>query len=148
MADGLSIVASAIAIAGLAYSRCRTVHEVISNIHDAPEVLLDLKSGVETLSQFIQSFSEELNKRESDAALSESEKLILGRIEPSLKVCHKACDAFSKKIDKLTRHSTNGHVDTRDRLKFSFMKKNIADFKTSLESHKSTVIIAENFLVF
>lgn len=145
MADGLSIAASVITVAGLAYSSSKMLYQTISDIHDAPETFVHLKTDVETLSQTIHFLHQELEKKETDVALSEAQKSNLREIKPTLKACRSACDAFKGKIDKFMRHSKDGHISLRDKLKLQFHDKEIGAFQARLGSYKSTLTIAINF---
>ena len=146
MADGLNIAASVIAVAGLAYSSSKALYQTISDIRNAPDTLLNLKSDVRTLYQTIHSFQQELEKQDTNATLSEAQRLKLREIEPSLETCCDACKAFKGKIDNLMRHSKDGRVSLRDRLKLQFQDKEIAAFQAQLASYKSTLTIDIGFL--
>lgn len=145
MADPLSITASVIAVANLAYSSSKILYHTISQIHDAPGVFVHLKTDVETLCQTVHSLEQELEKNNTDAALSEPQKSNLREINPTLTACRDACDTFKSKIDKLVRHSTDSHTSLRDRLKLQFQEKEIAAFRARLGSYQSTLAIAMQF---
>lgn len=145
MADPLSITASVITVAGLAYSSTKVLYQTISEIHDAPEVFIHLKSDVKTLCETIHSLEQALDKRNADAGLSEPQKSNLREIKPTLTACHNACATFKSKIDKLMRHSTESHTSVRDRLKLQFQEKEIAALQARLGSYKSTLAIAIEF---
>ncbi|KAK3208237.1 hypothetical protein GRF29_77g1033, partial [Pseudopithomyces chartarum] len=114
-------------------------------IHDAPGVFVHLKTDVETLCQTVHSLEQELEKNNTDAALSEPQKSNLREINPTLTACRDACDTFKSKIDKLMRHSTDSHTSLRDRLKLQFQEKEIAAFRARLGSYQSTLAIAMQF---
>jgi hypothetical protein len=145
MADPLSITASVITVAGLAYSSTKGLYQTISEIHDAPVVFTHLKTDVETLCGIIHSLERELSKSNTDAGLSELQKANLREIKPTLTACRNACDAFKSKIDKLMRHSSDSHTSSRDRLKLLFQDKEIAAFQARLGTYKSTLAIAIEF---
>lgn len=145
MADPLSITASVIAVAGLAYSSSKTLYQTIADIRDAPETFAHLKSDIETLYQTIYSLQQELKKEDSDAALSDAQKSNLREVKPTLEACHSACDAFKGKIEKLLGSSTDGNICIWDRLKLQFQDKEIGAFQARLESFKATLSIALDF---
>ncbi|KAF2195765.1 hypothetical protein K469DRAFT_699388 [Zopfia rhizophila CBS 207.26] len=148
MADPLSITASVITVAGLAYSSGKMLYQAISDIHDAPETFIHLKTDVETLYETIHSLQQELEKKDTDASLSEAQKSNLREIKPTLQACRNACDAFKGKIDRLMRHSKDAHISLRDRLKLHFQEKEIGAFQARLGSYKSTLTIALDFSTF
>jgi deoxyadenosine/deoxycytidine kinase len=145
MADPLSITASIIAVATLAYSSSKSLYQTISDIHDAPETFVHLKTDVETLYQTIHSLQQELEKKDTDAALSDAQKSNLREINPTLQACCSACDAFGSKISTLMRHSMDGHTSLQDRIKLQFQQKEIGVFQARLASYKSTLAIALDF---
>jgi hypothetical protein len=113
MADPLSITASTIAVAGLAYSSSKMLYQAISNIHSAPQTFVNLKTDIETLNQTIHCLQRDLEGSDNEAVLSEAQKANLSEINPVLEACHNACDAFKGKIDKLLRHSTDDSTSLR-----------------------------------
>jgi hypothetical protein len=139
MAEGLGIAASVIALAGLAYSSSKSLYETISGIHDAPKIL---KADIETLYQTIHSLEQELNKQDSNAALSEAQKSNLHEIESTLKACCSTCDALKDQLDRLTRHSKDSHTNLWDRFKLRFREKEIGACQARLDGCKSTLAIA------
>jgi hypothetical protein len=104
-----------------------------------------LKTDVETLYQTIHSLQQEVEKKGTDAALSDAQKSNLREIKPTLQACHSACDAFNSKIDRLMRHSKDEQTSLRDRLKLQFQEKEIGAFQARLASYKSTLAIALDF---
>ncbi|KUL88231.1 hypothetical protein ZTR_03996 [Talaromyces verruculosus] len=131
MADPLSITASVIAVASLAYSSSRVLFETISGIQDAPETLDHLRTDVGILYETIHHLHQWLAGGErTDATLSQAQKSNLCEIEPSLVACRIACDAFKAKIDRLLRHSMDGRVSLLDKIKTHFQEKEI---KTKIE---------------
>lgn len=145
MADPLSITASVIAVARLAYLSTQTLHQTISAIHDAPEVFAHLETDIETLSETIRSLQQELEKKDADVGLSDAQKSNLREIKPALKACHVACNAFKGKVDRVMRHSKDGHTSLWDRLKLQFQEQEIGAFQARLASYKSTLAIALDF---
>lgn len=146
MADPLSITASVIAVANLAYSSSKVLFETISGIRDAPESLHHLKTDIGILYNTIYHLHQWLAKGErTDATLSQAQKSNLREIEPSLAACRTACDAFKAKIDQLLRHSTDGRISLRDKIKTHFQENEISSFQARLESYKLTFAIAVEF---
>ena len=63
MSDPVSLTASVIAIAGLAYSSSKALYEVISAIRDAPQVFQDLNQYIAALSQILNALKTNLDGR-------------------------------------------------------------------------------------
>lgn len=145
MAEPLSIVASVISVAELAYASSKLLYQTISGIHDAPEILVHLKTDVEVLYDTIHSLQLRLEVRNFDTDLSEAQKSNLREMKPALDACRIACDTFQAKIQRLSRHSADGHVSLRDRFKIQFQQKEIMAFQARLSSYKSTFAIALEF---
>ena len=147
MSDPLSITASVIAVAGVAYSSVKLLHETISGIQDAPETIIHLKTEVGILYETIHSLKQRLaEEKEKDSVLSEAQRSNLREIEPSLDACHNACDAFQTKMVHILRHSTEERISTRDKIKMHLREKEIVTFQVRLESYKSTFAISLEFL--
>ncbi|KAF7587360.1 hypothetical protein BBP40_007372 [Aspergillus hancockii] len=117
MADGLSLTASVIAVAGLAYSSSKMLYQTVSNIHGAPGTINHLKSDVQDLYETISDFQKGLQNENTTETLSETQKSTLCQIKPALEGYRSACDAFKDKIVKLMCHSSEGHTSLRDRIK-------------------------------
>lgn len=134
MAEPLSIIASVISVAELAYSSGKLLYQTISGIRDAPEILAHLKTDVEILYDTIHSLQLRFQVRDAEIDLSEAQKSNLREIKPALDACRIACDTFQAKIQRLSHHSTDGHVSFRDRLKIHFQEKEIMAFDRFLLS--------------
>src|ERR1700748_1521779 len=97
MAEALGAAASVIAIAGLAYSSSKLLYEVISEIQDAPKVLLDLNQDIDSLNQILVSLKSNLDS--NDSKLSKSQIACLQKATPTLQACEQTCKDFKTKID-------------------------------------------------
>lgn len=144
MAAALGIASSVIAIAELAWSSAKVLHETISSIKDAPKTFGHLNEDVQTLSDTIYSLQQKLEE-DKNAHLSEAHETHLSNVKPTLEACRTACDAFRAKIDKMLRHSKPGEVGWQDRVKLQFKEKDIAVFQARLGSYKGTLGIALEF---
>lgn len=146
MTDPLSITASVIAVANLAYASSKILYKTISSINNPPENLRHLKDDIENLYKTIDHLIQLLAKVErNDATLSEAQKSNLHEIKPSLTACRTACDAFKAKIDQLLCHSMDGRISLRDKIKTYFQENEISSFQARLESYKLTFAIAVEF---
>lgn len=142
MADPLSVAASVVTVAALAYHSARTLYLCISD--DAPEALVFLRGDIELLFQMIHSLQQTLESN-TDACLSEAQKSNLREIKPALEACHVACFGFKAKLDSLTRHSAPGSIGLRDRLRIQLKDKEITAFHARISSYKATLAIALEF---
>ncbi|OJD10871.1 hypothetical protein AJ78_08233 [Emergomyces pasteurianus Ep9510] len=147
MADPLSITASVVTIATLAYASSKSLYQTISGICNAPQNLVHLKTDIEMLCEAIMSLQRGLEENGIDAALSDAQRSNLCEIKPILEACQKACDAFKGKMERFMSHSSDGHIALRDRLKMHVQEKEIVAFEAQLGSYKSTLIVALEFTV-
>lgn len=139
MTDPLSVTASVIAVAGLAYSSSKAVYELISTVKDAPQTLRDLTENIKGLSQVLDTVAQSHYLRTTE--LSNSQLACLQHAKPALEGCEAACKAFKTKMERLTTHSQDGRRSFRDGLKLSFQTKNIADFQMRVVNWKSSLAL-------
>ncbi len=142
MADPLSVAAGVIAVATLAYSSAKTLHQCISSIRDAPEIFVHLNDDVRQLCEVIRSLRQQVKKSRANASLTSVQKSHLQEIDPILKSCKSSCDTFYSTIDHLTRRSRDGQFRLRDRFRLQFNEKDIKTLQIRLNSHKSTLTLA------
>ncbi|KAH8731664.1 hypothetical protein GQ44DRAFT_767512 [Phaeosphaeriaceae sp. PMI808] len=140
MADPLSIIASVVTIAGLAYSSSKALYELILTIRDAPSEFQGLNQEINTLSHILDSLKTSLPKRA--ATLGESQLTCLTAIEQTLQGCDLACKAFKDKVNGLTVHSQDGKRSFRDGVKLKFQSKSIKDFHMKVVSWKASLALA------
>ncbi|RDW73400.1 hypothetical protein BP6252_07307 [Coleophoma cylindrospora] len=140
MADPLSVTASAIAVAGLAFASSRALYDFISAIRDAPQAFQDLNQYVAALSQVLNTLKTDLDGR--GGRLSESQVACLQAVKPTLEGCDVACKEFKTKIEELTAHSQGGKRSFKTSIKLSFQNKNIADFRMRLVAWKESLALA------
>jgi len=140
MTDPLSVTASIIAVAGLAYSSSKALSELISTIQDAPQVFQELNQYLAALSKVLEALKANLNGR--DTRLSESQIVCLQEAKPTLEGCDLACKDFKTKLKGLTIHSHDGRRSFRDSIKLHFQNKSIADFRMRLAGWKESLSLA------
>lgn len=145
MSDPLSITASIVAIATLAYASSKALYEIIKDIQDAPKSFLDLNADLEALQAVLNSLKAELEGNGRDAGLSDTQQSCLRELGPSLQGCSDACDQFKSKLVDIMSHTREGHSSFRDRVKLQFHDKEIAAFRFRLASYKSTLSVALGF---
>jgi predicted nucleic acid-binding Zn-ribbon protein len=140
MADPLSIAASVIAVAGLAFSSSKALFELISTIHDAPSVFRNLNQDITALGQILDALRTTLSDRA--ATMSEGQMACLRAVEQPLEGCDLACKDFRTKVEGLTIHSRDGKRSLRDGVKLRFQSKSIEDFQTKIASWKASLALA------
>jgi hypothetical protein len=145
MSDPLSITASVVAVATLAYNSSKALYEITKDIKDAPKTFLDLKTDLEALQSVLNSLKTELNRKDRATALSEAQRSVLEELELPLRSCSDACDEFKSKLAKLLSRSGDGHTSFRDKVKLQFQDKEVSAFRFRLASYKSTLTIALSF---
>jgi uncharacterized protein YoxC len=144
MPDPLSITASVIAVATLAYSSSKKLYEFVQSIQEAPKTLKDMNSDLAALQKVLNSLIEQLTTTPVED-VSVGLKGCLEDIKPSLKGCSEACDEFNAKLAKITSHSTEDHTSKRDKIKLQFQDKEILAFKYRISSYKATLSLALEF---
>jgi hypothetical protein len=142
MADPLSVTASVIAVAGLAYSSSKALYEFISAIQGAPQVFQELNQYIAALSQILEALKTNLDG--CSTRLSESQIVCLQEAKPILEGCDLSCKGFKTKMEGLTIHSQNGRRSIRDSTRLHFQNKSIADFRMRLAGWKESLVIALN----
>ena len=76
MSDPLSITASVITVAGLAYNSVKTLHDFCTGIRDAPRTIQETNVDLNEISKVLLSFGDELN-RASELAMSPASALTI-----------------------------------------------------------------------
>jgi hypothetical protein len=145
MMDPLSITASVVAVAGLAYSSSKVLYDLISTIRDAPLVFQDLNQDVTTLSHILDALRTNLSDR--NATRGEAQLAYLAATEQTLLGCDLACRAFKDKVDSLTVRSKDGKRSFRDGLKLKFQGKSIEDFRIKIISWKASLALALDLIL-
>ena len=145
--DPLSVSASVIAVAGLAFSSSKLLYETLSSIRNAPETFRNLKTEVEVLQQTILSFQEGLERDSKDETRQGTPEVVLNELKPALQACHNCCDKLNGKIVKLLSNSKDGHISLRDKIKLQFQDKEIEAARALFASFKSTLTIALDFSI-
>lgn len=139
--SGLEITAGVIAVASLAYQSTKSLYELIDGIVKAPNQLKVLKKDLDAVKNLLETIQTAMEGT-SDEDLSEGVKKCLQDVQPSIKGLEDACNEFSAKLSRITRHSTADRTRFDDKLKLQFQDKDILAFKYRIESYKSTLSIA------
>lgn len=140
MADPLSLTASIIAIAGLAYQSSKNLYEVLNSIQNAPKTLQVLKEDISTIQHLLISIKRDIEDS-SENSFSNGVKKCLEEAKLVLAGLTTAADEFSEKIGKIMSHSNENHISARDRFKLRFEEKDILAFKYRIGTYKATLNI-------
>lgn len=136
MGEPLSAAAGVVGIVVPAMHGARLLLNDVEKIREAPKTVAVLKEELEGL----------VLATEGLKAVEPSELKSLGVAEQSLsaiKTCDEACETFREKLQRWTKHSEDGKMSRRDRLKVGFFKdKNIQSLSTQLQTCKTTLISA------
>lgn len=141
MLDPVGITGTAIAIAGLLYSTCNTICEIVQSFKDAPKEYRDLSADLEGLCTVLISLQNTLNGT-SDTVLSQEQKDSLSELQPPLERCNATCTDFKNKLSTMMSHSDANHTAVRDRFRLHFNKSDVSLLREKLSSTKGTVQIA------
>lgn len=141
MAEPVGITGTALAVASLLYSSCRTVCDIIDQYKKAPKEYRDLSQDLRGLESVLESLKKSLHGVD-DASLSQEQKETLRDLELPLKTCTTACDNFKMKLSSMTSHSTEDHAATRDRFRLHFNKSDVTFLREKLNTTKGTLQIA------
>ena len=145
MADPLSVTASVIAVATIAYKSSQALCEVIDTITQAPETFCALSADVKALNQLLALMADATEAKKQAANLPAAQTACLKALELPLHGCAQACENFKAKLDKLMSHSSDSHTSMGDRIKLHFRSKEIESLQFKLSSYKSTLSIALSF---
>jgi hypothetical protein len=140
--DPLSITAAAIGISGAAVASIASVRNTISNIQDAEDVMGDIRTQLERIQRPLDSL-ETLTITTSGTLAASTEALTKSGVAEAVNSCGKACAAFDKKLQKWTRHSSDGKLSFRDKVTVGvWNKEKILTFKTRVETCQLSVQFA------
>ena len=145
MSDPLSVTASVIAVATIAYKSSQALYEVIDTIREAPDFFRALNLDVKALNDLLRLVADATEAKKQVASLTAAQTACLQALELPLYGCSQACKDFKAKLDKLMSHSNDRHTSVRDRIKLHFQSKKIESLQFKLGSYKSTLSIALNF---
>lgn len=97
MADPLSITASIIAVATLAYKSTEALHNTINTVKDATKIFDNLNTDIATLKDVLGSLVSVVEETSTVGNLPEAQLRCLQALSLPLDGCSKACDNSSQK---------------------------------------------------
>lgn len=140
--DPLSITAATIGITQFALSQIIQLHDTIDKINAVKEELRDIYTDLRAIRSPLGALEDIVieNESESRAAKEDLEKT---GIAEAVNQCGDACKDFDKSLRKWTRHSTDTHLSTRDRLVVGLWRKEkVSTFRSRVKSCRETVHFA------
>src|SRR5947209_14316427 len=139
MGDPIGLTASFIAIAGLAWTSCQSLYDVINGLIDAPQAIVSINNEITAVQAVINTLREVLKNNQSAALEPVLQRI---GIDVALKGCTKVCTDFTETIAQFTTRSTKEKFSKRDRLRVTFRKSKICSFRERLRICKNTINLA------
>jgi hypothetical protein len=133
----LSIIASTIAVATLAYKSTKTLVEFIGSLRGAPKLIQDVKGDVEAVQHILKSIELLLEPRGGKDVSTDLQDCLNSSRVP-IQDCHDACTEFEKDLKEWFDHNFS------DRLTTNFKEKKIANFRMRLRDTRGTLDLALN----
>ncbi|KAJ4123257.1 hypothetical protein NW768_009791 [Fusarium equiseti] len=139
--DPLSLTASVIAVATLAYNSGKGLYDLVKTYSHANKIFKELHSDIEGLNSVLRSL-QTIGGEAKGATFSQTQCLCLKEVQPAITNCSDAYEAFRVKVDNLMSNSTPEHISKRDKFMLQFKTNDVAAFRIQLSSYKSTLTIA------
>ena len=128
----IGVASGIVALAAFAFKSSKFLFEAINNVRNNSRVVRELKNENESLTLVLKSLCETVAKSDVEMVA----------LELPLLRCGKACEEFGAAIKKSTAHSTDSRASFRDWTRLRYMGDDIAGFRNTLASYKSTISIA------
>lgn len=140
--DPFSITAGAIGITGVAITSIGQLHDLITSLAEAQDVIGDVTAQLEGIQRPLDALKS-ISITDESTLTAAKEDLKKTGIAESVNECGKACDEFSKNLKKWTKHSDTKKLSLRDRLSVGvWNREKIRTFKTRVQSCQATVHLA------
>lgn len=133
----LSIIASTIAVASLAYKSTKSLIDFIDSLRDAPKLILDLKGDVEGVQSVIRSIELILENRD-DRNLPGDLRVCLSSAHLPLEDCRAVSKDFEQKLKEWFNDSM------WDKLKANIKETKITKFRARLRDTRDALDLALN----
>lgn len=140
--DPVSITAATIGITEAALSSISHLRDFISSLAEAREAVQDIASTLEAIQRPLDALKQ---LQISDSATYAEAKTDLEKtgLAKAVNDCGQACDNFSKRLKKWTKHSSDSRLSLRDRLSVGvWNKEKIRTFRTQVQSCQAIVQFA------
>ena len=139
--DPVSITAATIGITEAALSSISHLRDFISSLAEAREAVQDIASTLEAIQRPLDALKQ-LQISDS-ATYAEAKTDLETGLAKAVNDCGQACDNFSKRLKKWTKHSSDSRLSLRDRLSVGvWNKEKIRTFRTQVQSCQAIVQFA------
>lgn len=136
--DGISLAASVIAVATLAWQSTKAVYDVVDGLVDAPNVIADSKRLLSQTQNTLDTLKGTLTAGTRTPGVLDS---ILQKIKlnSALESVQCLCNEFREKLMRYTSHSTDSRFGNRDRFTVSLHESKITRFNKQLGDCQRTI---------
>ena len=133
MADPLSLVVGIVALVSFGIESSKSLSRTIESFKSHKRSVRELKQELDTLSDVLQSL---------EVAIKDYPEIEFMPLRLPLSRCNEACKEFEATLLKCTSHAGSARTSFRDWAKVTYMGSDIATFKSTLSTYKSTICIA------
>jgi len=134
--DPLSVTASVIAVATLAWESSKAAYDLVNRLVDAPQVIAMSKTSLTETNKTLDALQQTLT------ATSETDLNPVLRtvdLDGTLTSTRDLCDKFTATIMEYTSNSTGGRFSKRDRLTVAFRESKISQLNKELGNCQRTI---------
>ncbi|KAF8850695.1 hypothetical protein BDZ45DRAFT_731398 [Acephala macrosclerotiorum] len=138
--EGVAAASAVIGIVVAALHGARVLYEDFEKVVHVDKTLLPIRNDLKALVDVLSSLSVFVN----DENTPQVALLVLKQnsVELASDNCQKVCTAFQAKLDEWTKHSNDGKISWRDKIKPGFFgEAEIHEFRTQLLASKGTFMI-------
>jgi Fungal N-terminal domain of STAND proteins len=139
--DPLSVTASTIAVATLAWQSSKAVYELVDGLIGAPKAVAHSKTLLSETQNTLESLRDMLSP-ESEAGPVLGSVLQKIKLDVALRSAQGVCDKYGNTIRGLTSHSTDARFSGRDRVAISLQESKINKFNQQLGECQRTISLA------
>jgi len=139
MADPLSVMASVIAVATLAWQSSKATYEIIDGLAGAPDAIARSRDVLSQTQTTINGLKETIVPGNNPVVFES----VLRRVNltAALQLITQLCDGFTTMIKDVTSHSTDAKFSKRDRLAVTFRESKIIKFNMQLGDCQRTLSV-------
>jgi len=139
MTDPLSVTASVIAVATLAWQSSKAAYEMIDGLAGAPDAIARSQDVLSQTQTTINGLKETIVPGKASAEFES----VLRRVDlnVALKSATQLCDSFTTMIKDVTSHSTDAKFSKRDRLAVTLRESKIIRFNMQLGDCQRTLSV-------
>lgn len=133
----LSVVASTIAIAGLAYKSTKSLTNFIDSLTNAPKLIVELKDDIKVVQGLVKSIELMLENRD-DRNLPRDLRFCLSSAKVPLEDCRAVSESFERTLEDWFNNSKS------DKLKANRKETKVQNFRRRLADTRSALDLALN----